>query len=95
MGAMAKMLGMGGAGPNAQGPNAQSMAEMAEMAKKMGAGPGGANPLTGLNPALDLEKLKNLGGGKLPGLGTPPSSSGLFGGLPGLPGSKPFDPTKK
>ena len=92
MGAMAKMLGMGGAGPNAQGMN-----EMAEMAKKMGQGPGGANPLTGLNPALDLEKLKNLGGGKLPGLGnlgTPPSS-GLFGGLPGLPGSKPFDPTKK
>ncbi len=85
MGAMAKMFGMGGgAQPN-----------MADIAKKMGvnpqAGPGG-NPLEGLNPALDLDKLKALGGGKLPGA-TPPS--GLFGGLPGLPGAKPFDPTKK
>jgi signal recognition particle subunit SRP54 len=52
----------------------------------------GGNPLEGLNPALDLDKLKALGGGKLPGA-TPPS--GLFGGLPGLPGAKPFDPTKK
>jgi signal recognition particle subunit SRP54 len=86
MGQMAKMFGMGaGAAP----PN------MAELAKQMGANPQGgpgANPLQGLNPALDLDKLKALGGGKLPGA-TPPS--GLFGGLPGLPGAKPFDPTKK
>jgi signal recognition particle subunit SRP54 len=95
-GNMAKMLGMGGPG----GPN------MAQMAKQMGAAqgqPGGAgsNPLAGVNPA-DLEKLKNLGAGKLPGLGgqNTGQNSGLFGlggpaGLPGLPGSKPFDPTKK
>ncbi len=90
MGQMAKMFGLGGP---AMGGGAQP--NMADIAKKMGvntqAGPGG-NPLEGLNPALDLDKLKALGGGKLPGA-TPPS--GLFGGLPGLPGAKPFDPTKK
>ncbi|MDI7775685.1 signal recognition particle protein [Asticcacaulis sp. EMRT-3] len=90
MGQMARMFG-GGAMPGG-GSMPGSMDDMAEMAKKMGQGAPGANPLTGLNPALDLEKLKNLGAGKSPGASP---SSGLFGGLPGLPGAKPFNPTKK
>ncbi|MBW8735279.1 MAG: signal recognition particle protein, partial [Asticcacaulis sp.] len=87
MGQMAKMFGMGAAG------GAPSQADLEEMAKKMGVDP---NAAPGAMPNIDLDKLKNLGAGSggLPGLGSAPSS-GLFGGLPGLPGAKPFDPTRK
>ena len=90
MGQMAKMFGMGaGAAPPSQ-------ADLEDMAKKMGIDP---NAAPGTMPNVDLDKLKNLGAGSgqntgLPGLGSKPPS-GLFGGLPGLPGAKPFDPTKK
>jgi signal recognition particle subunit SRP54 len=88
MGQLAKMFGgqMGAIGGGLGGnmPSEANMGELADMAKKMSEGAPGGNPLTGVNPALDLEKLKNLGAGKSP-----------FAGLPGLPGAKPFDPTKK
>jgi signal recognition particle subunit SRP54 len=88
MGQLAKMFGgqMGAIGGGLGGnmPSEANMGELADMAKKMSEGAPGGNPLAGVNPALDLEKLKNLGAGKSP-----------FAGLPGLPGAKPFDPTKK
>lgn len=90
MGQMAKMFGMGaGAAP----PNVEEMAKQLGMDPNALGGPGGP----------DLEQLKKLGAGglpgglpgQLPGLGGAKPPSGLFGGLPGLPGVKPFDPTKK
>jgi signal recognition particle subunit SRP54 len=75
-----------------------------QMARMMGlGGPGGGMPpgMGGpgaMPPGLgaDLEKLKALGGGKLPeglpnlpGLGGNPNMPGLPGGFPGLPGGKP------
>jgi signal recognition particle subunit SRP54 len=95
-GNMAKMLGMPGMGGGPGGGMGGSAPNIAQLAKSMGAqvpGGPGANLPPGVNPA-DLERLKNLGAGKLPGAPSSPIS-GLFGGLPGLPGSKPFDPKKK
>ncbi|WP_122466177.1 signal recognition particle protein [Brevundimonas lutea] len=65
-----------------------------KMAQMMGAGmPGG---LPGMPSGADMERLKALGGGKLPGMNTdaPPALPGLGGpqapgGLPGLPGFPP------
>ncbi|ESQ75756.1 signal recognition particle protein [Asticcacaulis sp. AC402] len=82
MGQMAKMFGMGGGGM----PNPS---QIADMAKTLNA-PGGPSQ-------ADLEKIQSMAGNagiKLPGLGSPASGS-PFSGLPGLPGSKPFNPTKK
>ncbi|OYW78751.1 MAG: signal recognition particle protein, partial [Asticcacaulis sp. 32-58-5] len=87
MGAMAKMLGMGGGMPN--------MAQMQQMGKALKADP---NMAIGDNAALDMERLKQLGAGKLPNLpsGGLPGLPGLGGGgLPGLGGGNPFDPKKK
>jgi signal recognition particle subunit SRP54 len=86
MGAMAKMLGMGG------GPN---MAQMQQMGKALKGDP---NLAIGENAAVDMERLKQLGAGKLPNLpaGGLPGLPGLgSGGLPGLGGGNPFDPKKK
>lgn len=86
MGQMAKMFGMGAGG---QPPNVEEMAKQLGMDPNALGGPGGP----------DMEQLKKLGAGGLPGglpgLGGAKPPSGLFGGLPGLPGAKPFDPTKK
>ena len=91
MGNMAKMFGMMG-GKGGQ----PDMEQMADMAKQMGIDPSalgdaGKAAGAGLPPGLDLDKLKAPapGNANLFGLGQKP------GGLPGLGGGKPFNPTKK
>jgi len=75
------------------GRGLQRMASMLGMG-----GPGGGGAPPGLPPGMggisgpDLERLKALGAGKLPGLGGPAAPGGLpglGGGLPGLPFGKP------
>ena len=93
MGQLAKMFGgspAGALGGMGNGGAAPSEAELAEMAKKMGIDPEAMNAPGG----PDLSKIKLPGMGNLPGLGGPPQS-GVFKGLPGLPGAKPFNPGKK
>ncbi|CAN5269710.1 signal recognition particle protein [soil metagenome] len=67
---------------------------MAQMAAAMGGGGMGGGGMPGMPPGggptggpggIDLERLKTLGGGKLPGIG-----SGSGGGLPGLGGFPGF-----
>ena len=95
LGAMAAMMGLGG-GPGGGGGGSMpgSKAQMdkmkaftEQMKTQIPSGDGGLpSGMPGALPGgLDLDKLKNLGAAK----------PGLFGGLPGLPGSKPCDPKKK
>ena len=84
-GAMAQMMGLGGGmGGAPKGAMPGSKAQIDQMSKQMQAMQAQIKPDANqpINPALDLSKL-----------GAPKSN--LFGGLPGLPGAKPFDPKKK